>query len=160
MCLDPLSLAGAAISAAGSVISGANQAASYRAQARQAEINAQVQQQQGAFEANRASRQADRQLGQMRGQYLSSGFALSGSPTDILVDSATEASLDEQAIKYNAQLKANNSIFEARMARSNAGSAMAGGIMGAITPFIDAASQQRQTNQMRTMIRNPYVMGS
>lgn len=159
MCLDPLSLAGAAISAAGSVISGASQAAQYRAQARQAEINARVQQEQGAYEAGRASRNADRQLANMRGQYLSSGFALSGAPTDVLVDSATEASLDEQAIKYNAQLKANNSIFEARMAKSNAGSAIMGAAIGAISPFISAGSQQRQTNQMRTMIQNPYVMG-
>ena len=136
---------------------GASQASAYRTQAAIAERQARVEQQQGNYEATRSRQSADRRLAGIRGQYLSSGFALSGSTLGILEDSAREASLDEQAIRYGAQMRADNARFEASQARSNAGSAMVGGALGAITPFIGAVSQQRQQNRLATMIRNPYV---
>lgn len=160
MCVDPFTLVAAGVSAAGSVIGGVNQSTAYRTQARFSERQAEMERQQGAYEANRTSRQNDRQLASMRGQYLSSGFALDGSPLSALEDSATEASLDEQAILYGAEVRAGNAKFEAGQARSNASSAMTGAIIGGIAPFVNAASTTSQNRQMRTMIQNPYLMGN
>ena len=160
MCMDPFSLVAAGVSAAGSVIGGVNQATAYRTQAQFSERQALMERQQGAFEATRAKRQNDRQLASIRGQYLSSGFALDGSPLGVLEQSASEASLDEQAILYGANVRAGNAKFEAGQARSNASSAMTGAVIGGIAPFVNAAAGTSQNNQLRTMIRNPYIMSN
>lgn len=109
----------------------------------------------GNYDANLQSRSSDRQLASMRGQYLSSGIALSGSAIDVLQDSATEASLDEQAIRYGAQVQSDNYRFQSGLARSNAKSAMTGGYLGALATGVNAFSS---TNQgQRTVISNPFV---
>lgn len=108
----------------------------------------------GNYDANLQSRSSDRQLASMRGQYLSSGIALSGSAIDVLQDSATEASLDEQAIRYGAQVQSDNYRFQSGLARSNAKSAMTGGYMGALATGVNAFSS---VNQPRTVISNPFV---
>ena len=136
------------------------QSAAYRSQGQWADRQAVIERQQGNYEAARAGDQATRQLASMRGAYTSAGVALEGSPLTILEDSAREASLDQQAIRYGATLRSQASTFEAGQARRNASSARTGAIIGAISPFVDAFSQQRQNNQMRSMIRNPFLAGS
>lgn len=157
MCLAIL---GAAISAAGTIASAAAQSASYRAQAQYASRQAQMEQQKGAYEASRLNDRSTRQIAGMRGQYLSSGVALTGSAADVIADSATEASLDEQAVKYGAQVRADNYAFESKLARQNAGNAMAGGFLGAAGNIVGGLSQQMSINANRTMITNPYLAAS
>jgi hypothetical protein len=167
MCL---ALIGAAVSAAGAIAGAQAQAASYKTQAKLAERQGQIEAQKGAYEAGRASDMADRRLAGMRGEFLSSGVALEGSTLDVLQDSATEASLDTQAIKYGSKLRSENLNFEAKIMRSNAKSAMTGGIMGAASSLIGGLtnaysnSQQQALSQRgfetdRTYIRNPYGAG-
>lgn len=153
MCLP---LIGAAIGAVGSIASAAAQSASYNAQSQYAERQSQMELQKGAYESSRLSDQNNRKLAEMRSQYLSSGIALSGSPTDIIADSATEASLDEQAIKYGAKVQSDNLAFESGLAKSNAGSAMVGGILGAASSLVGGFSKMSENRQSRTMLRNPY----
>lgn len=166
MCFDPISIGtiasigSAAVGAAGSLYSSSQQTGAYRQQQAVAERRADVERQQGAYEASRSRDSATRQLASMRGGYASAGFALSGSPLNVIADSAAEASLDEQAIRYGATMRADNATFEAGQAGRNARSARVGGVIGAISPLINAFSQNRQNNQNRTMIRNPYLMGS
>ncbi len=157
MCFDPITLLGAGISAAGSIASASAQSASYKAQAAYADRQAQMAAEKGNYDAAIQARSNDRQLASMRGQYLSGGVALSGSALDVLQESATQASLDEQAIRYGAQVQSDNYRFQSGLARSNAKSAMTGGYMGALATGFNTFSGISQTNQQRTMISNPYT---
>lgn len=145
------------VGAAGQIYSASAQSASYRAQAAYADRQSEMTQQKGAYDASQQARQHDRQLANMRGQYLSSGIALSGSALDVMEDSATQASLDEQAIRYGAQVQSDNYRFQAGLARSNASSAMTGGYLGALATGVNTLSSSHASNQQRTMITNPYV---
>ncbi len=157
MCFDPITLIGAGLSMAGSVASAQAQSASYKAQAAYADRQAEMTAQKGNYDANQQARQNDRQLASMRGQYLSSGIALSGSALDTLEDSATQASLDEQAIRYGAQVQSDNYRFQAGLARSNARSAMTGGYLGALATGVNTLSNVNTAIAQRTVITNPYV---
>ncbi len=159
MCIDPVSLAviGGVASGVGQLYSASAQSASYKAQAAYADRQAEMASQKGAFDATQQARQNDRQLASMRGQYLSSGIALSGSALDTLEDSATQASLDEQAIRYGAQVQSDNYRFQSGLARSNASSAMTGGFLGALSTGVNTLSGMNTASAQRTMITNPYV---
>lgn len=154
MCLPVI---GGIIGAVGSLASAAAQASGMRAQAKFQERQARLEQQRGAYESARQKDANDRRLANMRSQYLSSGVALSGSPEQVIEDSATEASLDEQAIKFGSQIKADNLRFEAQMSRMNARNAMIGGGLGALSSVVGGISQAREQNARRTMITNPYL---
>ncbi len=156
MCIPLLPMLGAAVSAVGTIASAQAQASSYKMQAAYADRQAQMSQQKGAYDAAQLARQNTRQLAGMRADYLNSGIALEGSALDVLADSATQASLDEQAIKYGAQVQSDNYRFQASLARSNARSATTGGYLGALATGINAFSSMSQMNQQRTMISNPY----
>lgn len=151
-------VAGAGISAYGAYSSGQAQAQSYETQGKYAQRNAVMEQQKGAYEAARLTDSNDRQLAGMRSQYLSSGIALDGSAVDVLSDSATEASLDEQAIKFGAKVRSDNLMFEFKLARSNGKSAKAGGVLGALGAVVGGLAQTANNMQQRTMISNLYQM--
>jgi hypothetical protein len=157
MCIPILPLIGAAVSAVGTIASAQAQSASYKAQAKYADRQAQMAGQKGAYDAAQLGRQNDRRLGEMRSQYLNSGIALDGSAVDVLTDSATQASLDEQAIKYSAQVQSDNYRFQSSLARQNASSAMTGGYLSALATGINGFTQISSQNQQRTMISNPYA---
>lgn len=158
MCIPIIgAVIGAATSIAGTMASASAQSQSYKTQAAYADRQAVMTDQKGAYEGTRLSNQNDRKLADMRGQYLSSGIALEGSASDVLLDSATEASLDEQAVKYGTQVQKDNLKFEAGLARMNAKNAMTGGILGALATGVNAFTSISQNNQQRSMITNPYV---
>lgn len=144
MCLP---IIGAAIGAVGTLASASAQSQSYKAQAQFQNRQAAMEQQKGAFEGSRLKDQHDRQLATMRGQFLSSGIALDGSAAEVLQDSASEASLDEQAIKYNARVNSDNLNWSAKLSRMNASNAMTGGALGALSNMVDGV----------TKIVNPYA---
>lgn len=158
MC-DPLTLtiASTAIAAGGQLYSGMQQSQAYQQQAAFSSRQAVMEGQRGAYEAARTREQNDRKLAGMRGAYLSSGFSLEGSPGAVIADSTDQASLDEQAIKYGARVRAGNLQFEAAQARSNAGSAMVGAVIGATGSAIGGWSDYNDFQQRRTMITNPYA---
>src|SRR6185437_6911850 len=139
MCLQIL---GAAIGAVGTLASASAQSQSYKAQAQFQNRQAAMEQQKGAFEGASLKDQNDRQLATMRGQYLSSGIALDGSAAEVLQDSASEASLDEQAVRYGAQVRADNLNWSAKLSRMNASNAMTGGVLGALGTMVSGLSQQ------------------
>jgi len=161
MCFDPVSLAviGGIASAGGQLYSASAQSASYKSQAAYADRQAEMTAQKGNYDANQQARQNDRQLANIRGQYLSSGIALTGSATDVLQDSATQASLDEQSIRYGAQVESDNYRFQGALARSNAKSAMTGGYLGALATGVNSLSNANPTagSPQRTVISNPFT---
>jgi hypothetical protein len=158
MCIDPMTL-GAVFSAASSVASGVAGAQQANYQAKIADRQARLEAEKGSYEHARQKASNDRQLAAMRGSYLSSGIALEGSAADVIESSATEASLDEQAILYGSKIRSDNLKFEANIARMNARTSMFGAAMGAISPFINLASTRQAQSSQRTMIRNPYASG-
>lgn len=157
MC-DPVSLtvAGAVIGAGGSLYSGFQQAGAYRDQARFAERAAVMEGQAGRYEMERVKSRNDRALAGMRQQFISGGIALEGSAKEVIADSAAEASLDEQAILYGAKVRSDNKRFEAKLARSNARSAIIGGFINAAGSIIGGATDVATYNANRTMMLNPY----
>lgn len=156
MCL---ALIGAGILAVGTFAKAQADAASYEAQSQFASRQSSIEAQKGAYEAKRTSDVNDQALARMRGSYLSSGIALSGSAVDVTTDSATQASLDEQAIKYGAKIRSDNYAFESSMAKMNAGQARLGGTIGALGSFVSGINDQINQNAQRTLIRNPYAFG-
>lgn len=154
MCL---ALIGAGISAIGAFAGAQAQAASYEAQAKFADRQSLIEGQKGAYEAQRTRDANDQALARMRGSYLTSGIALSGSALDVISDSATQASLDEQAIKYGSKIRSDNYAFESRLAKMNAGQARLGGAIGALGTLVGGVTNQINQNAQRTLIRNPYA---
>lgn len=69
------------------------------------ERNATLATQQGDAEALMEARRGEKRLGAMRANYGASGVTVEGSAMDVLENSASDAKLNEQNIKYNAHLK-------------------------------------------------------
>lgn len=80
------------------------QASIYNAQV--AERNAAIVRQQAGADAKLQERDARRRIDGATAQFAGSGFDLSGSALDVLADSATQAELDNQTIKYRGELRA------------------------------------------------------
>lgn len=160
MC-DPLTLtiATTAVAAGGQLYSGMQQSQAYQQQAAFSSRQAVMEGQRGSYEAARTKQQNDRKLAGMRGSYLSNGIALEGSPAAIIADSTDQASLDEQAIKYGARVRAGNLQFEAQQARDNAGSAMFGAVLGAAGTALGGFGDYQDYKSRRTFITNPYARG-
>lgn len=158
MC-DPLSLtvATAAIGAASSLYGGFQQAEAYGMQAEAAERSAVGEERSGAYAAKRIADANKRALDSMRGQYLSAGFALTGSPAAVIEDSAREGSLDEQAPIYDARIRAANKRFEARMARFNKTSAQVGAVLNAASSVTGSFANYRSFEEQRTKLKSPYA---
>lgn len=158
MC-DPVSLAitGAVIGGAGQLYSGFTAAQSYRDQAKFADAMAVREGQAGRYEQQRLKDRNDRIIGDQKQQFISGGIALTGSAQEVIADSAREASLDEQAVLYGAQVRAENRRFEAKLARSNAQSAVIGSIINAGSTLVSGFGQAQQYGAERTRLMNPYA---
>lgn len=152
-----LSVLSAGLSAAGSAAQGQQVAASQNAQAESLERQAKDRQRIAAFEANRLREEGERIGGRQRAGILSSGVSIEGSPLDVVSDTAAEVALDQDMIRRNAKMRADEFRFEAGLARNNARSARIGGTIGAIAPFIDAGSNLLRFNRNRTRLVNQGV---
>jgi hypothetical protein len=155
MC-DPITI-GTAITAGATLYSGVRQAQAYNTEAQFADRQAVMEGRRGAYEAARTRDANDRKLAAIRSGYMSSGFAIEGSPAAVIEDSATQASLDEQAIKFGARVKTDNLRFQAGQARSNAGTAMFGAVLGAAGNVAGGFARQQDFQSRRTFITNPYL---
>ena len=102
----PLMIVATAMSAFGALSNAKSQsnAATYNAQV--AQRDQQIGLDQGNAQAAIQARSARMQIDAGRAQYGASGVDVnSGSPLDVLQSSAMNASLDNQTIKYNSQIK-------------------------------------------------------
>lgn len=157
MC-DPatLAIAGGFIAGAGQLYSGFSASQSYNDQATLADRQAVMEGQAGAYEMRRVKARNDRVIADNKQQYISSGIALEGSAAEVIADNAREASLDEQAVLYGAQVRSENKRFEARLARKNATSAIISGVIGAASSVAGGFSQSNSFKGDRTRIVGPY----
>lgn len=134
--------AGTALAAVGSIRQGqaAAGAANYNAQL--AEQNAQVAAAQGEAAAEAQRRDSQRNIGKALALYGASGVQTdTGSPSDVLADSARNASLDNLTIKYNAKLRAMGLEAQAGLDRANASNSESAGYLNATSTLLSGASR-------------------
>lgn len=99
------------------------------------ERNAKILRQQAESDMEDKRTKNNEQLGAMRAAYGASGLAMSGTPLDVLADSATTGEYDAQKIKYKGDLQALGHSDKANLYAMEADSAEASkgiGVLGAI----------------------------
>jgi hypothetical protein len=99
-------LAGTAISAMGAMSQANAQVASSNFNAQINQRNATLATQQATVEAERVARQGELAQGRMRAALGASGLTVDGSALDALADSAAQAQLDVETVKYRGRLAA------------------------------------------------------
>lgn len=99
-------VAGMALSAYGAIQQGNAQKAAAQYNAALNERNATVATQQATAEANRIRVAASRAQGAMMAAFGASGLSIDGSAIDALGDSAAQAQLDIETVKYRGKLEA------------------------------------------------------
>jgi hypothetical protein len=134
MSFDPITMmmVGTGVSAFGSLMQGQSQAQSSEYNAAIQRQNAIIAQQQSQAAVEAQQRNAARTIGTMVANYGASGVQVdSGSPLDVLADSARMAELDKLTTQYNYQLKAMGYDQQANLADMNAQSATTSSLINA-----------------------------
>ncbi len=145
MCGDPVTIgllaASTALSTIGALRDAGAQANAAKANARVAEQQAQLQRDVGQFNVARERRLQRRALAQQVANAGSQGTALTGQPIDLLADSAKQAELDLQALRFDSEIKAQASDTEARFRRFEARQARNAGFFKAGTALLTGATK-------------------
>jgi hypothetical protein len=120
-------VASTAVSMFGASQKGDAQADAYNARAAEYAANAALDRRQatiGQITSQYEERQKQAAVAKLTAtqinQYATTGMTLDGSPTDVILDTASQGALDVQAIQWNADLKASNKNFEAGIKDMNA----------------------------------------
>lgn len=123
-------IASSVMGAVGAAQQASAQAAAQNYNAAVAKQNAAIAEEQGALAAGAQDREAQKRIGMAMAAYGASGVSMdSGSPADVLADSARSAALDNLTIRYNAHLKALGFQSQAALDELGAGySARAGNV--------------------------------
>lgn len=135
-----IGIAGIAVSAAGSLAQGAMNKQAYTESAALASQNAEQERLRGLYEAIQYRKQGMALLSTTRAAAAAGGVGLTGSALEVLTQTAAEIELDVEAIKYGAQVNANNLEHQARIDRANANRAAAGGFWNAAAGAVTGAS--------------------
>lgn len=165
MCGPVFAILGAGLSAFGAIQQGNAQAAAMRAQQQQYRAEAEFQNRQavleqvkGGYEARRKGEQLDELGAKQRGQFAAAGVGLSGSPTDILIDTRQEGALDLAAIRFGTDLRSDNARYQAGVASMNsasagqaAGMARTTGFINALSPIINLGTNDKFATQLGQM---------
>jgi len=145
--MSGLELIGIGMSVAGGVF----QATTAMAQAEQkakiarynqqiAERNKDIAEAQGEADAEDKRRENARQLGTIRAVYGSSGLEMSGSPLDVLTDTATEQGLEVQKIRYKGALRGMGYSDKAAQYGMEADYAPTEGMQGVVSSIFKTGS--------------------
>lgn len=138
----PLMVASTVISAAGamSTASAQSDAAAYNSQV--AQQNAVAAQQQGVAAVDQQQRDAAQRMGAMIAGYGASGVKTdSGSPVDVLADSARQAAMGKANTQYNYQLKALGYTNQANLDNSAAQNYLTSGMFNATSAVLRGGAQ-------------------
>jgi hypothetical protein len=123
-----------AVSAATTAITAVAAIQQGQAQKKMANYNARLAEDSAHFQAGRQQDKVRRVMGAARVAVNKSGIAMSGSPLDVLADSAMQAELDRQAILRQG-------AAQAAMDRLGGNQAMQAGYFGAATALLSGASK-------------------
>ncbi len=127
------------MSAVGAIRSASAKASADNYNGQIAEQNAAIATSQGEAAAQAQQRDAERQIGRGVAAYGASGVDVgSGSPTDVLADSARSAMLDNLTIRYNAQLRGTAYKDQANLYRSEASNDTTSGYLNAASSVVGA----------------------
>lgn len=160
-------LLGAGISAASALASGFGESRAYSQNARVSEQNADIIRTKGAYDERQQQAQANRLLAEGRVAVAKSGGTMSGSALDVMADSAAQAEMDRQAIRYNTDIDVLGQQSQASMYKSQAKRARTMGLIGAgtallggITPFVDfGGSGMKATKAIAPQGSNSFMAG-
>jgi hypothetical protein len=137
MCMMMMGMVGGLVQAMGAMQQANMQSAQYKAQAAALKVEAQGTRNVGGYESARARERGDLAVSKIITGMAAKGLDVaSGTPADVVLDSATEVQLDVSAIRTNARAKAEKLDYEAKIAKINAKEAKKAGIIGAIAPII------------------------
>lgn len=126
-------MVGAGVAATGTLMEGQSQAMASEYNADVARQNAAIAAQQGKAAVELQQRNAKRTIGTMVANYGASGVQVdSGSPLDVLADSASMAELDKLTTQYNYALRGLGYSQQANLADMNASSASTSSLLGAV----------------------------
>lgn len=147
MCIPMavLGLASGLVSGIGAAQQANAQAASFESQAEFERRQADIELETGAYRAERRQDEVDRALGTQRAQYGASGLALSGTPADVIAESAQEGALDVAAIRWNSGLAAGNQRFRAQISESNARDARRAAPLAFAAPVLTGVARYGQS---------------
>jgi len=138
MCIAAAGLIGGLVSAAGALANSSAQSAQLNAQAKFAERQAEIERERGRVDAARQDRAGAKAFGGSLAQFAKSGVTLSGSPTTVLSNVATENELDTDRVRLSSRAREDQLRFNAGLNRAQAGAARTRGIFGALSPIISS----------------------
>lgn len=144
------------MSAVGSIAQGQSAKAQADAQAKGLEQQAAYEQQAGEYQAGRKKDEVDQVMGTQVAQAGSSGFDLSGSPSDVVSSTASQGQLDIDAIKTNALGQAQNLRYQANVTRAAGKSAQTAGYIGAFTNLASGIGGAYSDYQRIKLLKNGY----
>ena len=149
-----------AVSTAGAITSAVGQAKMANFNARIAEQDAAAARQQGEAEAARKRRAVARALGQRRAAFGAAGVTVEGSPLDLLEDLAAESEIEALDIRRRSLLRARELGIGAARSRFQAGVALEKGAFGATTTALDGSVQVLRAWPKTRKSDDPTVTGS
>lgn len=144
-----------ALAVAGSLVSGVVGAfgtmQSANAEAAALNYNAAVNERNAATSLNQSEaeikdqrRENRRQMSSIRNAYGASGFAMEGSPLDVLEDTAIEQELDVRKIDYQGRMRAQGYKEQSVIDRMGAKNVRKAGKIGAVAQLIGGAANAGQ----------------
>jgi hypothetical protein len=128
-----------AVGAAGAVQSANAQKSAANYNAKIAEQNAVIAQQQTDADLAQQRRSSSKALGDMRAAFSASGVTWEGSPLDVLEDSVRQSELERQNIQYQGELRKRGYANDARLERARGQNAQTAGYMSATSTIFSGA---------------------
>lgn len=130
---DPVTwlIIGGSFAAVGSLAQGAATGAELEFDAAVAEQNAVLAEQDAAFAEGRLRRESGRAISAQAAATGASGIAITGSPLEVMMDTAVQAEIDALNIRRRGEIEAGRFRAQAAFNREAADSAALGGLFGA-----------------------------
>jgi hypothetical protein len=141
MCWAAVGLIGSVVSGIGAASQASQAAANSRANAKLQREQANQTQDAGALAAQRKQREVDQVLGSQRSAFLGSGLALSGTPAQVIEQSAAEGAMDVAMIRYNSKSQADMGRFQSRISDANADAQQSSVGLAFLTPVIGGVAK-------------------
>lgn len=128
--LGPILTVGSALS---SVSSGNQQAAAYKLQAQQSEVNARIEKLNAQEKANEIRRNMLANISSANAAYAARGVSIfSGTPDQARTEIAKNSEINIDKARFGGTMAANEKITQARQYKSNASAARVSGYGGAV----------------------------
>ncbi len=146
--LATLAVAGTALSAVGQIRQANATSAANKFNANVAEQRSQALKVQNKYNVDKLKRQKGLFLGRQKAQYAKSGVVVgTGSPLDVLADTASQFEQDIYNTKYNTQIGVNQNTGQANYLRKSAKNAVTAGYYGAGSTLLTGTAQAMAMGQ-------------